>query len=156
MKYLVVISLLFVSCGVFQPKKFNNLSLQEKLVTIDRDSILFSDIVSNHKGKNTIIQLYASYCPFSQASFKEVKQLQQSNSEINFVFLSVDHSYHDWKRALESLEVKGEHFYIPKKGKGELGKFLKLKTIPRFLLIDKQGNIKVYKTAKVVEVGKKI
>lgn len=156
MKYLVVISLLFVSCGVFQPKKFNNLSLQEKLVTIERDSILFSNIVNNYKGKNTIIQLYASYCPFSQTSFKEVRQLQQSNSEINFVFLSVDHSYHDWKRGLESLEVKGEHFYIPKKGKGELGKFLKLKTIPRFLLIDKQGNIKVYKTAKVVEVGKKI
>lgn len=153
---IVLVTLLFGSCAVFQPKKISVKPLEEKLITINRESITLKEILKNGLKRETIIQVYASYCPFSQDSFKDVVKLQQNNKKINYVFLSVDHSYHDWKRGLETLKVKGSHYYIPKKGKGEIAKFLKLKTIPRFLLIDKNGKLKVFNTSKVSKIESKL
>ncbi|WP_431164477.1 TlpA family protein disulfide reductase [Tenacibaculum halocynthiae] len=153
---IVLVTLLFGSCAVFQPKKIPVKPLEEKLITINRESITLKDIFESGLKRETIIQVYASYCPFSQDSFKDVVKLQQNNKKINYVFLSVDHSYHDWKRGLETLKVKGSHYYIPKKGKGEIAKFLKLKTIPRFLLIDKNGKLKVFNTSKVSKIESKL
>ncbi len=141
--------LLFSSCGVFQPKLFNHQALNEKLVDINRDSITLKEILKNNKGKKTFIQIFATYCPVSQDSFDDVIEFQKNNSKINYILLSVDHSYHDWKRGLKNIKVKGKHYYIPKKGKGDLGAFLKLKTIPRFMILDKNGKILLYKSSKV-------
>ncbi|WP_407322445.1 hypothetical protein [Tenacibaculum maritimum] len=54
------------------------------------------------------------------------------------------------------MKVKGQQYYIPKKGKGALGKFLKLKTIPRFILLNKEGKIRVYNTADVLKIKRKL
>lgn len=153
MRFLLFIIgvLLFSSCAVFQPKSFNSEALNEELLTIKREPITFNGILKNNSGKKTFVQVFATYCPVSQDSFDDVVALQKENSEINYVFLSVDHSYHDWKRGLENIKVKGNHYYIPKKGKGQLGAFLKLKTIPRFLILDKNGEILLYKSSSVSE-----
>lgn len=153
---IVLVTFLFTSCAAFQPKQIPVKSLEEKLLTVERVSTTLNDILNNNTKTNTIIQVYASYCPFSQDSFKDVLKLQQSNKNINYVFLSVDHSYHDWKRGLKALKVVGKHYYIPNKGKGEIARFLKLKTIPRFLLIDKKGTIKVFNTSKVSKIESKL
>ena len=143
--------ILLSSCAVFQPKSFNSGALNEKLVTLNRDSITLKEIFKNNSEKKTFIQVFATYCPVSQDSFDDVIAFQKENPEINYIFLSVDHSYHDWKRGLEDIKVKGAHYYIPKKGKGQLGAFLKLKTIPRFLILDKNGEILLYKSSSVSE-----
>ncbi len=153
---IVLVAFLFTSCAVFQPKKMSVKSLEEKLITVDRSSITLKEILKNALKRETVIQVYASYCPFSQDSFKDVVKLQQNNKNIKYIFLSVDHSYHDWKRGLETLKVKGSHYYIPKKGKGEIANFLKLKTIPRFLLIDKKGKLIVFNTSKVSKIESKL
>ncbi|WP_299161501.1 thioredoxin-like domain-containing protein [uncultured Tenacibaculum sp.] len=137
------------SCAVFQPKEFNGVSLNEKLVTESRDTITLKEIIKKNKAEKQFVQIFATYCPVSQDSFEDVIAFQKENPSINYVFLSVDHSYYDWKRGLESIKVKGQHYYIPKKGKGDLGKFLKLKTIPRFLILDKEGKIILYKTSSL-------
>ena len=137
-----------MSCAVFQPKTFSELALQEKLVTLNRDSITFKEVLQKTK-KEKFIQIFTSYCPYSQDSFDDVLQFQEENPEKEYIFLSVDHTYHDWKRGLEYVKPKGAFYYIPKKDEGILGKFLKLKTIPRFLKVDAKGEIKVYKTSKV-------
>jgi len=149
-KFCLLIVIVFLSgCAVFQPKHFTQTSLNEELLTLERESIPFKEILKQNKGKKIFVQIFATYCPYSQRSFEDVVSFQKKNSELVYVFLSVDHSYHDWKRGLESIPVKGQHYYIPKKGKGELGEFLKLKTIPRFLMIDEEGKISVYKSSKV-------
>ncbi|CAL2103619.1 Thioredoxin-like_fold domain-containing protein [Tenacibaculum sp. 190130A14a] len=153
MKRIVILLMvcLFTSCTVFQPKNFSENALNENLQTVDREDILLKDILADNTGRKKFIQVYASYCPISQDSFDDVVKFQQKHKDVDYIFLSVDHSYHDWKRGLESLKVKGDHYYIPKKGKGALGQFLKLKTIPRFLVVDKAGNILVFKTSKLTE-----
>ena len=144
------------SCAVFQPKNFSEEALQEELQTVDRNSIDFKEVITKNNQQKKFIQFYASYCPVSQDSFKDVVAFQEEHKDFEYIFLSVDHSYHDWKRGLESLKVEGLHYYIPKKGKGSLGEFLKLKTIPRFMLVDEAGNISIFKTSKVSDINKKI
>ncbi|MFL0101483.1 TlpA family protein disulfide reductase [Tenacibaculum maritimum] len=156
MKYYLILFIFFTSCAVFQPKKFNDLSLEEKMVTTARDTITLGEVLEENSGKDSFIQVYATYCPFSQDSFKEVILLQEKYKDVNYIFLSVDHSYYDWKRGLEKMKVKGQQYYIPKKGKGALGKFLKLKTIPRFILLNKEGKIRVYNTADVLKIKRKL
>ncbi|WP_420551394.1 TlpA family protein disulfide reductase [Tenacibaculum aiptasiae] len=139
------------SCAVFQPKEFSTEALEEKLVTVNRDSITLKEIIKKNTSEKQFIQVFATYCPVSQDSFEDVIAFQKENPSIDYIFLSVDHSYHDWKRGLENIKVKGEHYYIPKKGKGKLGQFLKLKTIPRFMVLDNEGNIILYKTSSLSE-----
>ena len=148
--FLVLIILLTLnSCAAFQPTSFNKEALDEKLVTTKRDSIALREVLAKNKGTKQFVQVFAAYCPVSQDSFKDVAALQEENPSIKYVFLSVDHSYFDWKRGLDNIKVKGQHYYIPKKGKGKLGAFLKLKTIPRFMIIDEKGEIKLFKSSSV-------
>ncbi len=142
------------SCTVFQPKHFTTEALNEELLTLERESISFQEVVKENKGKKIFVQIFANYCPVSQDSFEEVINFQKKHPDLAYVFLSVDHSYHDWKRGLEKIPVKGQHYYIQKKGVGELGKFLKLKTIPRFLVIDEKQQITVYKASKMSAIQK--
>lgn len=154
MKYIVIIIssiIVLSSCASLQKKQFSNDALNEKLLTLERDSITLKQILENNKGSQLFIQVFASYCPVSQDSFDDVVTFQQENPEKKYIFLSVDHSYYDWKRGLEYVKPKGQFYYIPEKGDGALGKFLKLKSIPRFLKINEQGQIEVYKTSKVSE-----
>lgn len=148
MKYLYLL-LIFsvVSCAT--PKTFSDAALNDNLLNLERKSITFKEILERNKGKKVFMQIFASYCPVSQDSFDDVLQFQKENPDFNFVFLSVDHSYYDWKRGLENIKLDGQFYYIPEKGKGVLGKFLKLKSIPRFLKVDEKGNIEVFKTSKV-------
>ncbi len=142
-------SLLLMSCGAFQPKLFTEKALNEKLITLERDSITLHKILKKNKGTKVFVQVFAGYCPVSQDSFDEVLKFQKENPDTKYVFLSVDHSYHDWKHSLKNIKPKGQFYYIPEKESGDLGKFLKLKSIPRFLKIDEQGEIQVFKTSKV-------
>lgn len=144
----IISFLLFVGCGV-HPKTFSEKALNEKLVTINKDSVAFKDILYKNSNKTKFIQIFASYCPISHNSFRDVLKYQEKNPEINYIFLSVDHTFYDWKRGLQYIKPKGQFYYIPKKGKGALANFLKLKSVPRFLIIDKKGNIKVFKTSKI-------
>jgi len=143
MKYIFLFLSFFLlmSCGVFQPKNFSQNALDEKLVTLERDSISFQSILDKNAGKEKFVQIFASYCQVSQNSFKDVLKFQKENPEKEYIFLSVDHNYYDWKRGLEYVKPKGQFYYIPKKSEGALGEFLKIKSIPRFIKIDETGKI---------------
>lgn len=149
--YIILAILLLSSCASLNKKQFSADAMNEKLVTLERDSITLSQILEKNKGKQIFAQVFASYCPVSQDSFDDVLKFQKENPEKVYIFLSVDHSYYDWKRGLKYVKTKGQFYYIPKKGDGALGEFLKLKSIPRFLKINEQGGIEVYKTSKVSE-----
>jgi len=153
MKYFFffLLSILLINCAVFHPKTFTLNALNEKFVTLDKDSISFKEILAKNAGKDKFVQIFASYCQVSQNSFKDVLKFQEENPEKEYIFLSVDHNYYDWKRGLEYVKPKGQFYYISKKDEGALGEFLKIKSIPRFLSIDKKGKIQVYKTSKVSE-----
>lgn len=140
-----------MSCAAYQKQIFPPEIRAEKLITTARDSISFQNILDNHKGRQIFVQIFASYCPVSEKSFADVVRFQKQNSQKAYVFISVDHSYYDWKRALVRIKPKGYFYYLPKKENSLLAKFLKLKSVPRFLKINEQGRIVVFKSSKVSE-----
>lgn len=150
----IFISLLMIRCSICKPSYFSKEALEDTLVTIDRDSITIQEIIGKYKGKKTYIQFFATYCPVSQRSFKAVKQLQKEYPNKNYLFFSVDHTFHDWKRGLESLDIKGTHYYLPKKGESKIAKFLKLKGVPRFMVLNEKGEIILYKATKISKTVK--
>lgn len=139
---------MLVGCA-FHPKTFSKKALEEKLITINKDTITFGEVLTKNKGKKQLIQIIANYCPASQNSLKKTTELQKYNKSISYIFLSVDHSFYDWEKRLKYPKPKGEFYFIPKKEKGSLGNFLKLKNIPRFLIIDEKGVIKIFKSSKI-------
>ncbi|SEB77451.1 hypothetical protein SAMN04489761_1729 [Tenacibaculum sp. MAR_2009_124] len=152
MRILILFLFILTGCGTFHPDRFNKSSLNEKLLSVDRESVMFSEILEHDSSQKTLIHIYASYCPFSQKSLEEIALFQKENKEVNYIFLSVDHSYFDWKRGLDNIPVKGQHYYIPTKGNGGLGDFLKLKEIPRFLILNENKEIKMFKSSKVSKI----
>ncbi len=160
-----VIVLLFLSvffagtgCTVLQPKSFSQEALNTTLVSASKDSISLRKILRTYSAKKTVIEIYASYCPYSQNSFPKIKKLQEKTKDISYIFLSVDHSFYDWKRGLNSLKerVSGEHYYLVEKGKGGIGDFLKLETIPRFVLLNENGSIEIFKTSEVKKIERRL
>lgn len=153
MKKAIILILAFIitNCATLHPNHFTLNALTEKLQTSERTEITLQEIVEKNKGKKSFVEIFATYCPVSKDSFYDVEEFQKKHPKINYIFLSVDHSFHDWKRGLKNIKPKGQFYYIQKKGKGELGKFLKLKTIPRFLVIDENGEILVFKSSKLSE-----
>ena len=151
MKYLFFFTVILscIGCAIVQPKEFPEEVLNDKLLTLERDSISLKEVLEKHNNKSKFIQVFASYCPVSQDSFDDVLRFQKEHPEKAYIFLSVDHGYHDWKRGLEYVTPKGDFYFIPEKDKGVLGQFLKIKSIPRFINVDKENKIEVFKTSKV-------
>ena len=75
--------------------------------------------------------------------------MQKEFPEVVFLFLSVDEGVNSWKRGIERFKIKGEHYNLPKGMKdGEFVDFLNLRWIPRYLVLDENGGITLYKAIK--------
>lgn len=149
-KVSVLIIFVFVSCNLETPTTFSAISLKEKLVNLNGTSFTLEEVLNKHKGKKILIDVWASWCRDCLEGMPKVKQLQIDFPEVVFLFLSVDEKQNSWKHRIKKAAIKGEHYNLPKGMKdGELVDFLNLRWIPRYLVIDKNGKIIVFKATNV-------
>lgn len=125
--------------------EFSKESLSAKLTTIDNKEISFEEILKQNEGKTVVIEVWASWCSDCIKSMPEVKELKAQYPDVAFVNLSCDKTYDAWKTGIEKHEVKGENFLIQDGMKGEFGKSIKLDWIPRFIVVDKEGKIALFR-----------
>ena len=64
-----------------------------------------------------------------------------SIKKINFVYISVDKDYQAWKNAIQKFDIDGYHFISPPNKLDNAGEFFNVSGIPRYIIIDKNGNI---------------
>lgn len=112
------------------------------LKDIDGNSFSINDL----KGKVVYVDFWASWCgpcmgemPYSKklhAMFDE-KQLKQ----VEFLYISIDGSEDAWKRAAKSLALNGKVVISPGNWSSPIVKFFGISSIPRYMLIDKKGDI---------------
>jgi hypothetical protein len=82
----------------------------------------------------------------------KVKKLQGQFPEVIFLFLSVDTKTTSWKYGIEKYNIKGEHYNLPNgMKKGELVNFLNLGWIPRYLVLDENGKILLFKATDAAD-----
>ena len=148
--FLFVTTLL--SCQNRVETQFSEAALNDEFVTLNGDSILFKTILEKHLGNTVFIDVWASWCKDCLEGLPSVKELQQKHPEVDFVYLSLDKTQKAWKKGINRLEIKGNHYFMQSGWKGAMGTFLDLDWIPRYMIIDKQGSIKVFKAIKTTDI----
>lgn len=137
-----------LNCQSDKITTFSEAALNDKFITIDENVVPFSAILEQHKGQAIFIDVWASWCKDCRKSLPKVKELQQEFSEMSFVFLSLDKSLGAWKKGIQTYNLQGDHYFMQSGWKGAMGTFLNLDWIPRYLIIDPDGKIVVYKAIK--------
>jgi len=155
MKHIFLVSLFvstLLSCQNHVETEFSEAALNDEFVTLNGDSILFKTILENHKGNTVFIDVWASWCKDCLEGLPSVKVLQAEYTEVDFVYLSLDKTQKAWRKGVDRLEIKGDHYLMQSGWKGAMGTFLDLDWIPRYMIIDKQGAIKVFNAIKTSDI----
>lgn len=126
-------------------EKFNDVTLNKTFDDIQNNKITFSKILEKHKGTPIVIDVWASWCPDCIKGFPELKQLQEKFPNTSYVFLSLDKTKDKWHEAIKKYDLKGNHYYLNEKMGDEFGKSINLDWIPRYILVDTEGNIALKK-----------
>ena len=148
--FLFVTTLL--SCQNRVETQFSEAALNDEFVTLNGDTVLFKTILEKHLGNTVFIDVWASWCKDCLEGLPSVKELQQKHPKVDFVYLSLDKTQKAWKKGIDRLEIKGDHYFMQSGWKGAMGTFLDLDWIPRYMIIDKQGSIKVFKAIKTTDI----
>ena len=125
--------------------EFSKESLTAKLINSENQGITFEEILKQNQGKTVVIEVWASWCGDCVKNMPQVKKLKEKYSDVAFVNLSCDKTFDAWKSGIEKHEVTGENYLIPDGMKGEFGSSIKLDWIPRFIVIDKEGKIVLFR-----------
>ncbi len=145
MKLLLIGFIVLLTHQTEVPTQFSEAALKDNFMTLDGDLIPFKEILKQEEGKEVVIDIWASWCTDCIAGMPKVKHLQKQYPDVVFVFLSLDKEEEKWKIGIDKFNLKGEHYFMQSGWKGEFGTFVKLDWIPRYMVIDKKGNIELFK-----------
>lgn len=157
---LILGSILWISCNNREPKStFSPEVLEQSVSTLDGKQMTFKDILDKSKGKQTVIEVWASWCPDCIKALPEVETFQKNHPEINFIFVSMDRSEEAWqngvKKYMDSHHLQGSQILMSGgwgKNKGSaFTDFIELDWIPRYMLLDENGEIIVYYAKEITD-----
>lgn len=146
---LVILSLSLLSCKKETPIQFSEVALQEQFITLNNEPVNFDSILEKHKGKTTLIIIWASWCRDCLGELPRIKEYQQQNNEVDYVFLSLDRSIQSWKNGISKFDIIGDHYFLPSGWNGPFIDFIDLDWVTRYMVIDPNGNIKIFKSTKI-------
>lgn len=147
MKKIIVLLIAFAtfSCSNAQKTSFSKEALSETLLATDGSQVPFQDILKKYEGKTLVIEIWASWCGDCVKAMPKIKELQANNPEVAYLFISMDKTADKWKTGIEKHELKGDHFMANDQMKGVFGKAIDLDWIPRYIIINKKGEIVRYR-----------
>ncbi|CAL2087843.1 Thioredoxin domain-containing protein [Tenacibaculum sp. 190524A05c] len=101
--------------------------------------------LKNNLGKVVYIDLWASWCLPCRYKMEDLKKLKEHYADKNvaFVYLSIDEYEKDWKQASieEELNTNKNSFLIQNFKSSKFLKSLKINSIPRYLLLGRNGEM---------------
>ena len=101
--------------------------------------------LDDFKGKYVYVDVWATWCGPCKREIPSLKEVEKKyhGKNIEFVSISVDNvKDHDaWKKMVEDMELKGVQLFADKAWESQFVQDYLIKGIPRFILIDTEGNI---------------
>lgn len=150
--YLLILLISFFSCNTESPTQFSAAALNDTFMTLEGNSITFKDILETHKGKTLLIDVWASWCGDCIKGMPKVKDLQKEYKAVSYIFLSLDKTQKAWKKGIKKYDVEGTHYFMKSGWDGAFGEFLDLDWIPRYMIVDGKGNIKLFEAVKADDI----
>ena len=109
--------------------------------------------LANLKGKYVYIDIWATWCGPCKAEIPSLKEVEANyhDKDIHFVSISIDDARthkdswekanEDWKAMVADKELAGIQLFAPKGWETAFIEDYKVRGIPRFILIDPDGNV---------------
>jgi thiol-disulfide isomerase/thioredoxin len=99
--------------------------------------------LKDFKGKNVYVDVWATWCGPCKAEIPELAKLAKDykNKDIVFVSVSVDDNKGAWEKMLKANNYEWIQIHAEKAWKSKIIKENGIRGIPRFMMIDKEGNI---------------
>ena len=144
---LLAIIVSTLSCSNAQTTSFSKKSQAQKLTDLDGKEVQFKEVLEKYKGKTIVMEVWASWCGDCVGAMPKVKELQANNTDVVYLFISMDKTFDKWKAGIAKHDLKGEHYWVndPEGMKGAFGKSIDLDWIPRYIIINKKGEIELYR-----------
>lgn len=130
-------------------KPFSAELLQFELINLKDEVVTLGEILKAHKGKNIVLDFWASWCRDCILDVPSSKELKKKTKHTDYVYISLDNDKERWKRAITLWDIKGDHYYINGGWENKLTKYIDLDWIPRYLVLDNTGVIIVPKALKI-------
>lgn len=145
---LLLIAFLAGSCQKEILKEFPPEALQETMHSINGENTTFENILASYKGKTIFIDIWASWCRDCLVGIPGIKEIQKNNPQLTYLFISLDRNITAWKKGIKKHALVGEHYFLKSGMKGTFGKAIGLSWIPRYMIINPDGSIKLFEAIK--------
>ena len=146
---VLLISIIVISCSNAQKTDFSRESLEAILETTNGNQISFESSLKKHNNKILLIEIWATWCGDCVKKIPEIHELQTKNPDLDYLFISMDKSVEKWKKGIIKYDLKGEHLIAKDQMNGIFAKAIDLDRIPRYIIVDQTGKIKIYKAIDV-------
>jgi thiol-disulfide isomerase/thioredoxin len=146
------IMLLITSLNNYRFKEYleSNLRAKSNTIQFDQDIILnqnnekyvLDDLIKSFNGKFIYLDFWASWCSPCLKEIPEGINMAANNKELKYILISLDDDFSKWKTAQKQLGIATEQsYFLTGNFNSAIAKKLGIISIPRYVLIGKDGNI---------------
>lgn len=139
-------------------KKIPDDILKTKIKDFDGSEIELGSILSSLKGQNILIDNWASWCGPCITAIKGAKRdinaLHEKN--IKILYLSQDEDSSQWKKLHSTLRLSKKYSFLLNDPQTTFLKYFNIKSIPHYILIDKNGYLLSQKSSGLTNINQLI
>ena len=114
------------------------------LTSMENDSLTYSTLIENNKGKWLYLDFWASWCGPCKKTMPAAKKLhtELENENVTFIYLSLHDKKDKWKSAIASFQIEDQQqYFIENSNLSKVIEELGVKYIPHYLIYNPKGEL---------------